>query len=297
MTLKHTEPRPKTLLFLALAIIAFAANSVICRLALATNAIDPASFTIVRIISGIAMLMLIWFLRQRSRPDSILIASAKGSWLGASALFVYALGFSYAYVQIDTGTGALILFGSVQISMIAFGLLKGERFSFWQWIGFSFAIIGLCYLLWPTLTTPSIFGAIAMLIAGLAWGVYSLLGKGSKDALEDTAFNFFRCLVFIPVLFAFSYHHVQLSGSGLLLAVLSGALASGLGYAIWYSVLPHYSSMTAAVSQLSVPIIAAIGGLFFVDELIGLRLLLASTLVLGGVLLVLLCKPRVSGTT
>jgi drug/metabolite transporter (DMT)-like permease len=294
MTLIPIESSRKTLTFLVLAIIAFAANSVICRLALANNASDPASFTIVRILSGIMMLMLLWFLRQHDRPDSRVIQSAKGSWRGASALFVYALGFSYAYVQIDTGTGALILFGSVQLSMIAFGLFKGERFSFWQWVGFSFAVIGLCYLLWPTLTTPSIFGALAMLVAGLAWGVYSLFGKGSEDALGDTAFNFFRCLVFIPVLLVFSYDHLQLSGLGFLLAVLSGAFASGLGYAIWYSVLPHFSSMTAAVCQLSVPIIAAMGGLLFVGEVIGLRLLLASILVLGGVLLVILCKPHVS---
>jgi drug/metabolite transporter (DMT)-like permease len=292
MAHKHIESSPKTLILLALAILAFAANSVICRLALANNAIDPASFTTVRILSGAVMLMLIWFIRRHNKPDSKAIAGAKGSWLGASALFVYALGFSYAYVQIDTGTGALILFGSVQISMIAFGLFKGERFSLWQWLGFSFAIIGLCYLLWPTLSTPSILGAFAMLLAGLAWGVYSLLGKSSQDALEDTAFNFFRCLVFIPLVIAFSYHHLQLSSWGLLLAVLSGALASGLGYAIWYSVLPNFSSMTAAVSQLSVPIVASIGGVFFVGELIGLRLLLASALVLGGVLLVVLAKPR-----
>jgi drug/metabolite transporter (DMT)-like permease len=237
------------------------------------------------------VLMIIWFLRQRNRGMLETNKGKKGSWLGASALFVYALGFSYAYVYIDTGIGALILFGSVQVSMIAFGLCKGERFTLTQWIGFSSALAGLCYLLWPTLSSPSLFGAIAMLIAGLAWGIYSLLGKGSQDALADTAFNFFRCLVFVVILIPFSYSYFEFTKTGVILAVLSGALASGLGYALWYSVLPYFTSMTAAVSQLSVPVIAALGGLVFVGEALDLRLLLASTLVLGGVLVVLLFKP------
>jgi drug/metabolite transporter (DMT)-like permease len=291
------SPKPQTASsvptypLLILAIIAFAANSVICRLALANNAIDPAGFTIFRILSGVTMLMFIWFFRQQRRKAVAHYATSKGSWFGAAALFAYALGFSYAYVQIDTGTGALILFGSVQLSMITFGLCKGERFSIWQWIGFSFALFGLCYLLWPTLSTPSVFAAIAMLVSGLAWGIYSLIGKGSQDALGDTAFNFARCAVFIPILLIFTYQHLQLSPHGVFLAVLSGAFASGIGYAVWYRVLPHFSSMTAAVSQLSVPVLAAIGGLLFVSETISLRLIIASSLVLGGVLLVLFFRP------
>ncbi len=220
-------------------------------------------------------------------------SKSKGSWIGALALFAYALGFSYAYIELDTGTGALILFGSVQVSMIAFGLFKGERFNAWQWCGLSTALVGLLYLLWPSISTPSFAGAVIMIGAGLAWGVYSIIGKGSKNALADTAFNFLRSCVLLAPLLVLTYAKLEFSFYTLVLAILSGAIASGLGYAVWYTVLPRISSMNAAVAQLSVPVIAALGGLLFVDEQITLRLVIASTLVLGGVYIVIKLKTKV----
>lgn len=278
-------------LYLTFALIAFAANSVICRLALASGEIDPNSFTIIRLASGALTLTLILLCRVQFRQSTKGKSLNKGSWLGAAALFMYALGFSYAYIELDTGSGALILFGSVQVSMIAFGLYRGERFNLWQWIGLIMALFGLVYLLWPSISTPSMLGALMMMAAGLAWGVYSILGKSSKDALADTAFNFARSILFAALLLIVTLSKLHFSIYGILLAVTSGAIASGIGYAIWYSVLPKLSSMHAAVSQLSVPIIAAIGGVLLVGEALTLHLSIASTMVLGGVLVVIKLRP------
>jgi drug/metabolite transporter (DMT)-like permease len=274
-------------------------------LALASGEIDPGSFTMVRLVSGAATLMLILMFRNMRRRDtthtqtgslSVQVNGSQGSWLGASTLFAYALGFSYAYIELDTGTGALILFGSVQLSMIAYGLFKGERFNIWQWFGLATAFIGLLYLLWPNISTPSFVGALLMVAAGLAWGMYSIIGRGSQDALADTAFNFLRSGAFVVGLFigltVVTNEQLELSFYTFMLALLSGALASGMGYAIWYSVLPKLSAMNAAVAQLSVPIIAALGGLLLVNEPITLRLAIASVLVLGGVYIVMKLKTK-----
>ncbi|WP_371195594.1 DMT family transporter [Glaciecola sp. SC05] len=280
--------------YLILALVAFAANSVLCRLALASGEIDPSGFTIVRLVSGAVTLVLILLIREKHEGRSAIKLLAKGSWLGAFALFIYALGFSYAYVQLDTGSGALVLFGSVQLSMIAFGLYKGERFNEYQWSGLLLALVGLVYLLWPSISTPSMLGAALMMLAGLAWGVYSILGKSSTDALADTACNFLRSTVFVALLLALSFSQIAFSLHGLALAVASGAFASGVGYAVWYSVLPKLTSMHAAVAQLSVPIIAGLGGVVLVNEALTLHLSLASVMVLGGVLIVIKLKSPVS---
>lgn len=280
--------------YLILALVAFAANSVLCRLALASGEIDPSGFTIVRLVSGAVTLILILLIREKRDGRSATKLLAKGSWLGSFALFIYALGFSYAYVQLDTGSGALVLFGSVQLSMIAFGLYKGERFNKYQWSGLLLALVGLVYLLWPSISTPSMMGAALMMLAGLAWGVYSILGKSSTDALTDTACNFLRSTVFVVLLLALTFSQLTFSLYGLALAVASGAFASGVGYAVWYSVLPKLTSMHAAVAQLSVPIIAALGGVVLVNEALTLHLSLASVMVLGGVLIVIKLKSPVS---
>lgn len=279
--------------FLVAALIAFAANSVLCRLALAAGEIDPNGFTIVRLISGAITLAIILLVRQMQSTKVEKHPLAKGSWLGAVSLFIYALGFSYAYIQLDTGTGALILFGSVQLSMIAYGLYQGERFNAMQWCGMLSASFGLLYLLWPALSTPSIYGAVLMIIAGLAWGLYSIIGKTSRDALANTAFNFIRSALFAVILLLVSIPYLHFSSYGFLLAVASGSLASGLGYAMWYAVLPNLSSMHASVAQLSVPIIAALGAVILVNEPFSLHLAIASLLVLGGVLVVIKLKTSV----
>jgi len=277
-------------IYLILSLIAFAANSVLCRLALANGEIDPNGFTIIRLIAGAFTLVLVLLIRQSRQSEEDKANLAKGSWLGAFALFIYAIGFSYAYIQLGTGTGALILFGSVQFTMITYGIYKGERLNHLQWAGLVSAFAGLIYLLWPSISTPSAVGAVLMIIAGLAWGVYSILGKKSSDALADTAFNFLRSTVFALALLALSFSSIQFSAYGMILAVASGALASGLGYAIWYAVLPNLTSVTASVSQLSVPIIAAVGAIVIVSEALTWHLVTASILVLGGVLAVIKLK-------
>lgn len=190
--------------YLMFALLAFAANSVLCRLALAPNEIDPNSFTIIRLLSGSLTLLLILFFRQRISTTLQSISKAKGSWLGAGALFTYALGFSYAYIQLDTGSGALILFGTVQLVMIGFGFYNGERFNLLQCSGLALASAGLLYLLWPNISTPSLAGALLMMLAGIAWGVYSIVGKRSTDALADTTHNFLRSSLFVAVLLLFN---------------------------------------------------------------------------------------------
>ncbi|MFC4700606.1 DMT family transporter [Glaciecola siphonariae] len=288
---------PHMLAYWILALLAFAANSVLCRLALSSANIDPASFTAIRLLSGAVTLVVILLFRQwrSSKPPLVTISEQsknRGSWAGALSLFVYAVGFSYAYIELDTGTGALILFASVQFSMIAYGLFKGERLNLVQWCGLAAAFAGLLFLLYPTISTPTLTGALLMLCAGLAWGIYSILGKQSQDALSDTAFNFARSTLLVAILAIAAFSQANFNEYGLILAIASGALASGIGYAIWYSVLPTLSAMSAAVSQLTVPIIAALGGLIVVNEGISLRLVIASVCVLGGVFIVLKYKTR-----
>lgn len=275
----------KITIYTGLALLAFAGNSVLCRLALGEETIDAASFTIIRLISGIVVLAIIIIFSQTGfKPSS------KGSWKASSMLFLYAASFSFAYLSLDTGTGALILFGAVQITMIIYSVVAGARPHSVEWIGLIAAFLGFTYLLGPDLTTPSVKGFVLMSIAGIAWGFYTLNGKNSLQPLFDTAFNFFRTVPFLLVLAPFLFSSMQLSLKGVLLAVASGALASGLGYTIWYSALRGLSATQAAVLQLLVPVIAALGGTIFVNELISLRLIIASAVVLGGILLVIIGK-------
>lgn len=264
-------------------LMAFAANSIFCRLALRDGAIDAESFTVVRLASGAAFLLLLLRLRK---PGRVL----GGSWKGGLALYLYAYLFSVAYLQLGAGVGALVLFGAVQITMFAFAWLRGERLSARTLLGMLIAFAGLVLLLLPGAEAPPLLSALVMAASGVAWGAYSLLGKGSPNPLADTAGNFVRSLPLLLVLgvvmLALSRTHV--SPAGLLYALASGVLASGAGYAVWYGVVKQVSAQQAATMQLSVPVIAALGGVVLIGEPMSLRLLLASLVVLGGVALALL---------
>jgi drug/metabolite transporter (DMT)-like permease len=269
----------------ALALLAFAGNSLLCRAALRDTAIDPASFTLLRVVSGALVLGLLVGLRApRALPA--------GSWTSATALFAYAIAFSYAYVGLSAGTGALILFGAVQASMLGWALLRGERFSALQMLGFAVAIAGLIGLLLPGLSAPPLGAALLMLLAGVAWGVYSLRGRGAGDPTAVTAGNFLRAVPMVMVASALALmlvpDAVRVDASGSLYAIASGALTSGLGYAIWYRALPQLRASAAATVQLSVPVITALAGVVLLSEPVSLRLVLASVAVLGGVALVVL---------
>lgn len=267
------------------ALLAFAGNSVLCRLALGENTIDAASFTSIRLLSGIIVLMaLVSISRKNSESKS------KGSWFAALMLFVYALTFSYAYISLDTGTGALILFGSVQIMMIVVGIITGNKLHTVEWVGLIVAFSGIVYLVAPSFTTPSLTGFILMMIAGSAWAFYTLSGRGSNNPLRDTAYNFLRTSPLLVILIIFALQNAHISSEGVIIAIISGAVCSGLGYSIWYVALPGLTVTQAAVIQLFAPIIAAIGGVIFTYEEITLHLVFSSCLVLGGVLIVILGK-------
>lgn len=285
----------KTLALTFFALTAFAANSVLCRLALGQESIDAAGFTLIRLLSGILMLGLILLLKGDVKFPTVLDKDKmQGSWLAAAMLFGYAITFSYAYITLDTATGALILFASVQISMILLSVIAGSRLHLSEWIGLLMAFAGFVYLILPGLSTPSLEGFILMVVSGIAWGVYTLKGKGSKNPLGDTAWNFIRTLPLLIILFVFSYTSLDVSPEGVMYAVLSGALASGVGYSIWYAALKGLSSTQAAVLQLLVPIIAAFGGVIFVAEPVTARLMISATIILGGILLVVLGKKYFS---
>lgn len=267
-----------------LALLAFAANSLLCRTALAHTNIDAASFTTIRLVAGALTLWLVARIRASAYPG-------RGNWLSASALFAYAAGFSFAYINLPAATGALLLFVAVQACMIGHGLWMGERLRRAQLTGLLLAFAGLVGLLLPGLSTPPLLGSLLMLGAGIAWGVYSLRGKGAGDPLKVTAGNFLRAAPIAAALSLFTLSDAAWDYAGIAYAVSSGALASGVGYAIWYTALPALKSTQAATVQLSVPIIAALGGVVFLDEQITLRLLLAALAILGGIALVLLTRP------
>ncbi|KJJ95917.1 membrane protein [Pseudomonas sp. 21] len=278
-------PSTRTLSLTGLAMIAFAGNSILCRLALKATSIDAVSFTGIRIFSGALMLALLLKLRRR-------VASEGGNWRAAAALFVYAAAFSYAYVQLDAGTGALLLFGAVQVTMILVGLLRGERLQGQALLGFLLALGGLLVQLLPSASAPPLAGALLMLLSGVAWGLYSLLGRKGSDPLAITTGNFVRAIAFAALLAAFFHTDLRVDTLGIVYAVLSGAVASGIGYAIWYSALPGLSAIQGASVQLSVPILAALSGAALLGEAISLRLALVSLAVLGGIALILLAKVR-----
>lgn len=274
-------PLSRLVPLLALAMLAFAANSLLCRIALRDGHIDFASFTAVRLGCGAAALWLVVRLRGAA-------VRAGGHWLSALALFVYAAGFSWAYLQLSAASGALLLFGAVQASMILWALWRGERLSTGQWGGLLLAVAGLVLLLLPGASAPAVLPALVMLLAGVAWGVYSLRGRGSGDATAGSAGNFLRSLPLALLLELAAWPAAHADGLGLLLALLSGALASGLGYALWYAVLPALRASQAASVQLSVPLLTALLGVLLLGEAFSIRLLLAAALLLGGVAWVLL---------
>ena len=276
----------RTVALTSLAMIAFAGNSLLCRVALKNTGIDAASFTTIRLASGAVML---WLVVQMHRGTH----TGKGSWLSALALFVYASAFSFAYLSLTAATGALLLFGAVQTTMIGHGLWIGERLRSLQIVGLMLAIAGLVGLLLPGLSSPPLFGSILMLGAGVAWGIYSLRGKGAGDPIRVTAGNFLRSVPIAALLSLITYHGTSPDSSGIGYAIMSGALTSGIGYAIWYAVLPALKATNAATVQLSVPVIAALGGVAFLGEFVTLRLVLASAAILGGIALVILEKQHV----
>jgi len=270
----------RLILLTVLALLAFAGNSLLCRAALQHTPIDAASFTTIRLISGA---LVLWVLVQLTRRG----VTGRGSWPSALALFAYAAAFSFAYLSLPAGTGALLLFGSVQTGMIGWGLVKGERFKAMQWLGLALALAGLVGLLLPGLSAPPLGAALLMITAGLAWAVYSLRGKGAGDALRVTAGNFVRTVP-VALLMSFAFlQSAQVDTAGALYAIASGAVTSGIGYAIWYTALPHLKATSAATLQLSVPVIAAVGGILWLGEPLTLRLVLASAAILGGIALVI----------
>ena len=276
-------PYARIIVLTSLAMIAFAGNSLLCRAALKHTSIDAASFTTIRLLSGAVMLWLVARMRRGTR-------TGRGNWLSALALFVYAAGFSFAYVSLPAASGALLLFGAVQATMIGHGIWAGERFVKVQLVGLLLAFGGLVGLLLPGLSAPPLLGSVLMLGAGVAWGIYSLRGKGAGNPTRVTAGNFLRAVPITAVMSLFMLSRSSLDNAGFWYAVASGAAASGIGYAIWYTALPALKATNAATVQLSVPVIAALGGIVFLSEPMTLRLALASVAILGGIALVILVK-------
>ena len=271
----------KVLLLTSCALTAFAANSILCRFALGTESIDAAGFTCIRLLSGVVALFLILFVRAGLSPTR-----SMGSWSAGLMLFLYAVTFSYAYLELDTGTGALILFGSVQTTIVGVSIVRGNRLLWIEWVGLAISFAGLVYLLLPGVSAPSIPGFVLMSIAGAAWGFYTLLGRGSDNPLADTAYNFLRSMPLTLVILIAAFGDFHITTAGAMLAILSGAVTSGLGYTIWYTALKNITATQAAVSQLAVPVIAALGGVIFMAELITLRLTVAAVMILGGIFMV-----------
>jgi len=282
--------RARLFVLVVLTMIAFAGNSLLCRLALRNTPIDAASFTAIRLVSGAIALWLIVRLRDAARTDSGTHVDGS-NWLSALVLFAYAVAFSFAYVSLSAGTGALLLFGAVQATMIGWGLYRGERFLPGQVVGLLLAFAGLVGLMLPGISAPSLQGSVLMLGAGVAWGVYSLRGRGAGDPTRTTAGNFLRSVAFALALAVAALPWSSLDHAGVCYAIASGALTSGVGYAIWYTALKGLKATHAATVQLSVPVIAALGGVLFLDEHVTLRLLVAAVAILGGIALVVLGRP------
>jgi len=278
--------RTRTVLYTASALVAFAANSLLCRQALRHTAIDAASFSTIRLASGAIALLAIAWASQRGA------VGVRGTWGSAAMLFLYAVPFSFAYVSLGAGTGALILFGSVQATMLATAVTRGARPHAVEWTGLFIALSGLVYLVLPGLTAPPLIGSVLMAVAGIAWGVYSLRGRGASDPLAETAGTFVRALPLAAGVNVVAASRSVWSTDGAILAVVSGALASGLGYVAWYAALSGLTATRAATVQLAVPVLAAAGGVAFLAEGITTRLLIAAALILGGVGLALVRTGR-----
>ena len=281
--------RTKIMLFTLLAMLAFAGNSLLCRMALKHTGIDAASFTTIRLLSASVVLGLLCGFKRS-------VWTGGGNWPSALALFAYAAGFSFAYISLSAGTGALLLFGAVQATMIGYGIYKGERLKGLRLGGFVLALVGLVILVLPGLSAPPLLSSVSMLLAGAAWGVYSLRGKGISNPLTATAGNFVRTVPFTLVLSLAAgwlvHNSFSVDNAGLVYAVLSGGLTSGIGYAIWYKALPALKATSAATVQLSVPVIAALGGIVLLGEPISWRLAGACVAILFGIALVIFEKAK-----
>jgi len=276
----HEAMNVRIAILTVLTLIAFGLNSILCRLALANGSIDAATFTLIRLATGAVSLAILSFGLRRRLP------LGNGSWLSGVLLFTYAAAFSFAYLNLTAGTGGLILFASVQFTMIGIGICKGERPSAREWVGLVVAQAGLIVLVAPGLHAPAPWAALLMALAGMAWGLYSLRGRSAKDPALATGDNFLRSVPFAVAVFALSKAHA--TPSGIALAAVSGAVTSGLGYVLWYSVLPHLTATRAAISQLAVPALVAIIGVLVLSEQIHPRFLIASTMMLGGVAMAVL---------
>ena len=277
----------KIITFTTLALIAFAANSILCRLAIGSDTIDPTSFTIIRLLSGMVMLWLLSYRYQKSQTKQ-----RSTRWLPALMLFTYAACFSYAYTLLDTGVGALVLFGVVQITVVLVSLYSGERLALVQWLGLLMAFSGLVYLLMPHQVSHqasiSYVGYCLMVLSGIAWAWYTLLGRASTDPLLDTSHNFFKAAVIsLTLLAVFFVRPADFSVKGIFLSVVAGAITSGLGYAIWYQALQGLSKVQAGVLQLSVPLMAAVGGVLVMGESFTTTLTVSLGIVISGIFLVL----------
>lgn len=306
----------KVTLYTLIALIAFAANSLFCRMALAQGYIDAWSFTIIRLLSaavclGIIMAYQSYRLRHQAlklgniSKDALL--NDKGSWLSSASLVIYALCFSIAYVELETGTGALILFSAVQLTMIGWGIYQKETLTTLQWVAFIIAVAGFIYLMLPSAAMPSLLAAMLMAISGAAWGIYSIRGKSCASPLQATGFNFIRSLAVIPILLLIDFIYLDNIGLGnidvdsitieaIWLACASGAVASGIGYSIWYMAMPLLKTTQAAIVQLCVPVLAAILGVVFLSEQLTIPFVVASTVILSAVLVFVLNKevPKTS---
>jgi drug/metabolite transporter (DMT)-like permease len=276
---------PRTLALTAAAMVAFAANSVLCRLALGAGLIDAASFATVRTVAGAVILGVLLVLRPRER-------TARPNWKSVVTLYLYMVFFSFAYLSLSAGTGALVLFGAVQLTMFIVALRSGEYFSKISWVGLLLAIAGLVYLVSPGVTAPDPFGAALMAVAGVSWGFYSLVGRSASDPVEATAHNFIYSVPLVVATSVVFIGRFEVSAGGIAYAIGSGAIASGIGYVIWYAALRRLRATSAATVQLSVPVIAAIGGALLMSEAVTARLVIASIATLGGVALVLLQRSR-----
>jgi len=276
----NQQAAPRIAGLTALAMLSFAANSLLCRLALGAAQIDAASYTSLRLLSGAVTLWAIVALSRRAGP-----VPEGGGWVSGVMLFLYAIAFSFAYLTLDAGTGALILFGAVQVTMIVTGFIEGHRPHALEWLGLVSAFGGLVYLVSPGISAPAPLGSVLMAVAGIAWGIYSLRGRGSGDPVVATAANFVKAASFALVVTPFVTADFGITARGAWLAVLSGALASGMGYVVWYAALKGLTTTRAAIVQLSVPVLAAIGGVLILSEEITHRLVMSSIVILGGIAL------------
>jgi drug/metabolite transporter (DMT)-like permease len=275
------------------ALIAFASNSILCRLALGRDAIDPASFTALRIASGALALWILASLERRRHPRRTAPAGmSRAGWRSGFFLFAYAIAFSFAYVSLTASTGALILFPAVQVTIMVGAMIAGERLRVLEWCGLVLATFGLVYLTLPGLSAPPLAGSLLMAGAGVAWGLYTLRGRGSPAPLGDTARNFLCAAApaLMAALIARDARHATSFGAGL--ALVSGIAASGMGYVIWYAALRGLTATRAAMVQLAVPVIAALGGVIFLTESISMRLAVSACLILGGIGLALVRHSR-----